>query len=84
MKYLANLGICLINVISIPIGVTLFVLFATADFVIKTITNLIPCKFTYILVTSWNRFVYHILLNIVCVANVWYDIESDEEENEEN
>lgn len=84
MRYLAGLGVCLINIISIPIFMVLFVLFVTVDLVIKTITNLIPCKFMYRLVDSWNRMIYHILLNIVCVANVCYGIESDEEENEEN
>lgn len=84
MRYLAGLGVCLINVVSIPICMVLIVLFVTVDFVIKTITNLIHCKFMYRLVHSWNRMFYQILLNIVCVANVCYDIESDEEENEEN
>lgn len=83
MRYLSGLAVCLINLISVPICMALIVLFVTIDLVIKTITNLIPCKCMYVLVHSWNRFIYHILLNIVCVVNVWYDIES-EEENEEN
>lgn len=84
MKYLAGLGVCLINVISMPIFMVLLVVFVTLDFMIKTITCFIPCRVMYQLADSWNQRVYGILLSITCLASICYGIESNEEENEEN
>lgn len=83
MAYLAGLGVCLINVVSIPIFMVLLIIFVSLDFVIKTITCLIPCKFMNKLVHVWNQMIYQILLSITCLANACYDVKSNDEENED-